>query len=382
MSFDAYARVVVSDFDTGGDVVRGEVIVTLDDDIGLPPDIHRLERARHVGATIETVSVGNKRMRLMTVSTAPSVFVQVARPLHEVDNAVADLRRWVLLFGSVSVIVAAAAAWFLAGRAVRPIAKLAETAERIADTGELDRDVPGSGKDEVGRLAGSFRSMLAALATSRRQQHRLVMDASHELRTPLTSLRTNVDVLRRSPGLSETERAEILDDVDAELTDLSELSAELVELATDVRVDSEPELIHLVEVIEPVAERARRRSGRQIDVRVTRNIPVEGRPDALARAVRNLIDNAVKFSDGGPVEVLIDGGSVTVHDAGTGIAEADRERVFERFSRLETHRDRPGSGLGLAIVRQVAVAHGGHASVDDSPLGGTAVTLRIPEIDE
>lgn len=384
VSLDAYARVVVTDLAPGleGVVHRGEVILTLDDGIGTVPDARRLERARHRGGPmLETVSVEGLRLRLMTVEASDGVFVQVARPLAEVDSAVEDLRQRVLLFGFLAVTAAAAGAWFLAGRAVRPIVRLTRTVEDIAATGDLDGEVEGSGPGEVGRLARSFRTMLGALATSRRQQHRLVMDASHELRTPLTSLRTNVDLLRRSDELPSTDRASVLDDVDAELGELTELVTELVDLAADVQADEELALIDVVEVVEPVLERARRRSGRDIALRVERGVPVEARPEALARAVRNLVDNAVKFSTDGPVEVVVDGGSVTVHDAGRGIPEADRERVFERFHRLEDDRDEPGSGLGLAIVRHVAEAHGGTVRAGDSPLGGAAVGLRIPEID-
>jgi len=200
--------------------------------------------------------------------------------------------------------------------------------------------------------------------------------------TTLTSLRTNVDLLRRSDELAPGERAAVIDDVDAELGELTDLVTELVDLAADVRTDEELQLIDMAGVVEPVVERARRRSGREIVVRVRRGVPVEGRPEALARAVRNLVDNAVKFSTGGPVEVVVDGGSVTVHDAGPGVAETDRERIFERFHRLEADRDQPGSGLGLAIVRQVAEAHGGTATVGESPLGGAAFSLQIPEIDD
>ena len=384
VSFDAYARVVVTDLEaTSGRIRgRGEVILTFDDDIGTVPDVARLERARLTGLVLETVRVSGLRLRLMTVAAGDGVFVQVARPLEEVENAVGDLQRQVLLFGSLAVAAAAVAAWFLAGRAVRPIMRLTETAEQIAETGDVDRPVEGSGSDEVGRLARSFRTMLAALSASRRQQHRLVMDASHELRTPLTSLRTNVDLLRRSDELPDGDRASVLSDVDAELGELTELVTELVDLAADVRADEEPQLIELAAVAEPVAERARRRSGRDIAVRVERNVPVEGRPEALARAVRNLVDNAVKFSADGPIEVVVDGGALTVHDAGAGVPEADRDRIFERFHRLEADRDRAGSGLGLAIVRQVAEAHGGTAWAAESPLGGAAVGLRIPEIDD
>ncbi|MCY4663202.1 MAG: HAMP domain-containing protein, partial [Acidimicrobiaceae bacterium] len=193
VSLDAYARVVVTDLDAGADgVIRGQVIVALDDDIGTVPDVDRLERARRRGPVMETIIVEGLSLRLMTVRAADGVFVQVARPLDEVENAVEDLRRQVLLFGLLAVVVAAAGAWFLAGRAVRPIVRLTETAEHIAETGDVDRPVEGSEAGEVGRLARSFRTMLAALSASRRQQHQLVMDASHELRTPLTSLRTNV----------------------------------------------------------------------------------------------------------------------------------------------------------------------------------------------
>ena len=384
VSLDAYARVVVTDLDAGvhGKISGGHVVFTLDDDIGTVPDVGRLEQARRRGPVLDTVRADGLSLRLMTVRAADGVFVQVARPLSEVDSAVADLRRRVLLFGSLAVAVAAVGAWLLAGRTVRPIVRLTDTAEHIASTGDLDRDVEGSGTDEVGRLARSFRTMLGALATSRRQQHRLVMDASHELRTPLTSLRTNVDMLRRADGLTTEDRTEILDDVDAELSELSDLVAELVDLAADVRADEEPHLIEMAEVVEAVAERARRRSGREIAVRVERRRPLEARPEALARAVRNLVDNAVKFSEEGPVEVVVDGGAVTVHDAGPGVPEADRERIFERFHRLEADRGRPGSGLGLAIVRQVAEAHGGRVFAGASPLGGAAVGLRIPEIDD
>ena len=383
VSLDAYARVVVTNLEEGVDkVVSGQVILTLDDDIGTVPDVDRLEQARRLGPVLETVTVEGLSLRLMTVRAADGVFVQVARPLAEVDSAVEDLRRQVLLVGSLAVAAAAAGAWFLAGRAVRPIRRLTDTVEHIASTGDLDLEMEHSGPGEVGRLARSFRTMLGALATSRRQQHRLVMDASHELRTPLTSLRTNVDLLRRSDGLPAGDRVAVLDDVDAELGELTDLVAELVDLAADVQADEELQLVEVAGVVESVVQRAQRRSGRGIVLEVQRSVAVEGRPEALARAVRNLVDNALKFSTDGPVEVVVDGGSVTVHDAGPGIPEASRQRIFERFHRLETDRDRPGSGLGLAIVRHVAEAHGGTVSAGESPLGGAAVGLQLPEIDD
>jgi two-component system sensor histidine kinase MprB len=220
--------------------------------------------------------------------------------------------------------------------------------------------------------------MLDALSASRQQQQRLVMDASHELRTPLTSLRTNVDVLGRGHALSEEDRAAVVADLDAELTELSDLVTELVDLAADVRTAEEPSALRLEDVATAVAERAERRSGRRVVVDVESSAVVEARPESVSRAVRNLVDNALKFSPGdSPVRVVVDGASVVVHDQGPGIPVADRELVFERFHRLTSSRSQPGSGLGLAIVRQVAEAHGGTVWVEDSPDGGAAVGIRL-----
>ena len=111
----------------------------------------------------------------------------------------------------LAIAVAAAAGWFISGGTVAPIRRLTDAAERVAETGDLEKPVDGSGGAEVGRLAGSFNSMLEALSASRRQQHRLVMDASHELRTPLASLQTNIDVLRSERDIPEETRAAIVD---------------------------------------------------------------------------------------------------------------------------------------------------------------------------
>ena len=108
---------------------------------------------------------------------------------------------------------------------------------------------------------------------------------------------------------------------------------------------------------------------------------VEVRPTAVARAIRNLIENAAKFSPAGtPIRVEIDGGRVTVIDQGSGIPVAEREQVFERFHRVESTRTMPGSGLGLSIVRQVADAHGGQAYAGEAEGGGAAVTLDLPSL--
>jgi two-component system sensor histidine kinase MprB len=373
VAFDAQARVIDA---------TGETVITLDQPFDAPTDSDYLAEVSRSGPLLTTVDGTDDPIRVVTVETSGGLYVQLARSLHEADAAVAGLRRRVISLGALAVAGAALAAWFLARGALHPIERLTGAAEHVAATGDLDAPVDGSGPTEVGRLATSFRTMLGALATSRRQQHELVMNASHELRTPLTSMRTNVDVLRRQGALSSEDREAVVDDIDAELGELSELVTELVDLATDVRADEEPQPIYLGDLAQVVIEREQRRTGREIAMRVERRSLVEGRPEALTRAIRNLVANATKFTDAGPIEVVVDAGRVTVHDAGPGIPVEERERVFERFHRPASARSLPGSGLGLAIVDQIARAHGGSVFAGESGLGGAAVGLEVPSVDD
>ena len=221
--------------------------------------------------------------------------------------------------------------------------------------------------------------MLDALRTSRAQQRRLVEDASHELRTPLTSLRTNIEVLRRADAHPEAEIDEILSDVDSELRELSDLVTELVELATDADRSDEPlQEVGLGSLVEGVAERARRRTGRAIDVTTDSN-RISAWPSMIERAVSNLIDNAHKWSpDGEAVTVSVVGTRVTVLDNGPGIPDSDLPRIFDRFYRSDEARSKPGSGLGLAIVAQLVQAHDGEVFAANRPGGGAEVGFQLP----
>ena len=373
VGFDALARVVNE---------SGEVRGTLDAEFDAATDAAFLASALE-GPVLSDGTGDAGRVRVVTVAVTETSFVQFARPLDEVDSVLAQLRTRSILIGLAAIVGGGGVAWLLAGRTVRPIRDLTEATEYVAATGDLEKGVAASSSsDEVGRLSASFTAMLDALSASRRQQRQLVMDASHELRTPLTSLRTNVDVLRRGHELSEGDQSDLVDDLDAELGELSDLVSELVDLATDVRVDEGLAPLTLAEVAEPVVERARRRTERTIDVDRGRTVVLEARPEALARAIRNLIDNAAKFSPpGSPIRVEIAGGRLAVHDAGSGIPVEERVAVFDRFHRVESTRTLPGSGLGLAIVRQVAEAHGGTVFAEESPDGGAAVGFVLPTID-
>ncbi|MDE0065614.1 MAG: HAMP domain-containing sensor histidine kinase [Acidimicrobiaceae bacterium] len=372
VAFDALVRVLDP---------KGAVIGVFEKEFSAATDASLLEAA-YEKAVLHDGSSSSGSIRVMTIALGDTGFIQIARPLDEVEAVLADLAMRTGLIGAAAIIGAALAAWIIAGAVAKPIRRLTEVAENVAESGDLSLEVERTGSDEVGRLASSFCTMLDALAVSRRQQHQMVMDASHELRTPLMSLRANIDVLSRGHELDDQDHAAIIGDLDAELSELSDLVAELVELAVDVRTDEDPVPLTLEEIALPVVDRARRRTERHIEVSIERSLMLDARPEALARAMRNLVDNAAKFSPAGSaIRVVVDGGMFAVHDQGPGIPEAQRKVVFARFHRLEPSQALPGSGLGLAIVGDVVEVHGGSVFVTDSPEGGAAVGFRLPTID-
>lgn len=327
----------------------------------------------------------------------------VASPLDEVDANVAGLRNALAVVAAIGVAGAGLLGFLVAGRAIQPVRRLTDAARNVAQTQDLDQPIELERDDELGELAHSFNAMLEALALSRAQQHRLVTDAGHELRTPLTSIRTNIELLARAEqaaaqpatatasdapvsdavvALDSGERRQMLDDVQFELDQLTELVNELVELATDQRSQGEPERVDLAELAASVVDRHRRRTVTEF---VTAFEPCEVVANAalVERAIGNLVDNAVKWSPPGePIEISVAAADreahVRVRDHGPGIPAALRQTVFERFYRTPEARAQPGSGLGLSIVDYVARSHNGSASVIDTDGLGTTVELRIP----
>jgi two-component system sensor histidine kinase MprB len=264
--------------------------------------------------------------------------------------------------------------------ATRPLARLTGAAERVTATGELHHRIPEGTDDEPGRLAAAFNAMLAALEGSRDAQRQLVADASHELRTPLTAIRANIELLERAPGLPPGERAAMLASARGQLEDLTVLVGDLVDLARPgERPVEPPEDLRLDELVADAVERARVHAPATAFELTAEPCVVRARRGRLARAVGNLLDNAVKWSPpGAPVEVRVQDGEVTVRDHGPGIAKTDLPHVFDRFYRAPSARGLPGSGLGLAIVKHVADAHRGTVSAETAPGGGTLLRLALP----
>lgn len=330
---------------------------------------------------ISTQDLDGVQLRVITAPYGPGNAVQVGRSLEEVDGVLADLR-WALVFVTAGGIILAAGLGLIVARAsLAPVHRLTSTAERVTRTRDLNERIDVTGDDELGRLAGSFNTMLAALDESVRAQRSLVADASHELRTPLTSVRTNVEVLLRAQELPAEDRAQLVHDIDSQIVELTALVNDLIELARGdepvVHVDD----VALDEVVDQVVTKARiHRPNLRFEVNAQPTM-VRGVAERVARAVNNLVDNAGKWSpEGGTVEVAVASGTVSVRDHGPGVGDADKPHVFDRFWRAASSRAVPGSGLGLSIVRQVAVTHGGRVWVEDAPGGGALFRLQLPSV--
>jgi two-component system sensor histidine kinase MprB len=340
----------------------GRMVLHKDVDVG--SDVYR----------IATVSLGGKRGA-----------VQVAQEFSDTEDLLRALQQRTLILMAAVVVAAGLFGWWLARRITRRLIVLTAAAEDVARTRRLGIQVPVTGYDEVGRLGRAFDRMLGRLAQSEEDQRRLVQDAGHELRTPLTSLRTNISLLKRIDELPPGSREELVADLGQEARELTDLVNELVDLAAGQSDSEPPQPVDLADLAEDVAGLARRRTGREIVLRVSGETTTYGRPGMLQRAVSNLVENAAKFDrDGtGPIEINVAGparpGTVRVEvlDRGPGIADADLLRVFDRFYRAADARSLPGSGLGLSIVREVALAHGGAPFAQHREGGGSVIGFTV-----
>jgi two-component system sensor histidine kinase MprB len=332
-------------------------------------------------------TVAGTPVRMLTERAAPGGVWQVALPLTDLNSTLSHLRLVLVLVCLGGIALAAALGLLVSRVALAPVRQLRGAAERVTRTQDLAHriDAGENDDDDLGRLAGSFNTMLAALERSRLAQRQLVSDASHELRTPLTSVRANLDALALGERLPAHERARIVGAVQAQLHELTVLVGDLVDLSkTDVEA-VEVEDVRLDLAAAAAVERARLHAPECRFALDVEPCLVRAAPARLDRAIANLLDNACQWSPSpalaGPVEVRVRAGSVEVSDHGPGIGEADLTRVFDRFYREPAARGRPGSGLGLAIVRQFAESHGGAVHAANNAGGGARLTLELPPLD-
>jgi signal transduction histidine kinase len=288
-----------------------------------------------------------------------------------------------LLLGiPVVLILAAATVWLIVGRALRPVERITRAVTAITSA-DLSRRLPEPGtEDEIGHLARTMNDMLARLDDSARRQRRFVADASHELRTPLAAIRTTLEV-----GLAHPDRAPwpvIAERAVRQSARLEDLIQQLLLLAkTDERqLAVQQRAIDLAGLLNDVAAHLPAHHV-DIEIDVPANLCTSGDPGHLERLFRNIIDNALRYATSRVVITATATGPVArvqIDDDGPGIPAADRDRVFDRFVRLDNSRERGTgtTGLGLAIAREIAQSHHGHIALLERPGGGTRAVVTLP----
>jgi signal transduction histidine kinase len=369
----------------GGDyvqvVVDGRVVAASPAGLGLPP----LYTYTPEGGVIR---IDQRPMtftsEIVDSPSGGSVQLLAASPLDPVRRSVDAVREGLAVAYPLLVASVGLLAWVLAGRALRPVESIRAEVEAITGT-TLDRrvPVPRSG-DEVARLAHTMNAMLDRLEDAATRRQRFVADASHELRSPVAAIRTELEVAQRTAAPGEW--PDVAQRLLAEEARLEAVIADLLLLASLDEGAPLPDAVR-VDLAHEAREEARRRAPERhavmIEVDAAGPVVVRGSRMQLRRALANLLDNAGRHARttvrlsvherDGRARVLVD-------DDGPGIGEADRERVFERFTRLDDHRTRTsgGAGLGLSLVRRIAQLHHGTATVGTAPLGGARVVLDLP----
>lgn len=309
-----------------------------------------------------------------------SVKVVVASELDSVDNTLSDSRRLFALGIPLTALVGAALFWLLTGRALQPVETLRRNAQAIADGGTGGRvQEPSRADDEIGRLATTLNDMLGRLDERTEILRRFVSDASHEIRSPVANIRARIETTRpqdwvtaKPDVVGEVERIEAIVD------DLTYLAR-----SDEGRVETLTERVELDELLFAEAARLQQRGRVVVDASEIEPLVVHGDRGQIARVVRNLVDNAERHANtrvGLAVHATDQSVVIDVDDDGPGIPTEARDKVFDRFARLDRSRQRAtgGTGLGLAIVRDILNRHQGTSIVDDSPLGGARFRITLP----
>lgn len=312
--------------------------------------------------------------------------VLVGSPAADIDDAVRVVRTAVIIGFVLLLVVLAVVLWLLVGATLRPVEALRAGAEKITGANSSDTLPLPDSADEIRRLAETLNDMLARLEVSRKRQRAFVADAAHELRSPLTSLRTQLEVAAATGD--EPDAADLVAEVDR----LAVLVEDLLLLA---KVDDgAPPARQLLDVGELTREVAKRYAAARVPVvvQVTDSPAVWANTAAVNRVLGNLVDNAVRYAATrvtitvGPETIGTHSGGtlIVIADDGPGIGIDDRDRVFERFARLNDARDRDsgGSGLGLAIVLGLIAQQGGSVGLADTIAGaeppGLSVRVLLP----
>lgn len=369
-------------FDASGAVVLGRWE-------GLPQEAS--DGAGERGTTFLTVTPPARSVRIHRARhrQGDTTFeIGVAESLMALELELARLRDSLvssLLFG---LLLAVGGGWWIARGALRPVELLAAQAGRITGRTLGDRLTPANPKDELGQLAKAFNDLLARLEAALQQQRQFMADASHELRTPVSVARTAIEVTLSRIGRLEEEYRDSLGVVAAQMRRLTRLVEDMFTLA---RADAaglplERAALYLDELVADCVKEGRVLAGAKgvrLESRGPSDLEANGDEPRLRRMLMNLVENAVRHTaSGGLVRIDVARVAATVElavtDSGPGIPEADRDRVFARFVRLDPSRGREGAGLGLPIARAIAEAHGGTLSLARSDTSGSTFLVCLP----
>jgi signal transduction histidine kinase len=369
---DAFIQILDGD----GNVVAASPLVAGD------PVVARLDP----GESAEVGVSGEDDEFLAVAADAGRYKVIAGRTLDTVGESTSVVTNLLVIGLPILLAVAALTTWVVVGRALAPVESIRREVDAISSA-DLDRRVPTPpGTDEIARLATTMNRMLERLEGGQARQRRFIADASHELRSPVASIRQHAEVAEAHPerttvgALAETVAAENLR-VERLVDDLL-----LLTRADEHTLQLQQRPVDLDDLVFEEAHRLREATSLRVDTTRVSAGRVSGDRAALWRALRNLGDNAVRHASSQVVFALSEqNGAVVldIDDDGPGIAAADRQRVFERFVRLDDARarDAGGSGLGLAIVAEVIVAHRGTITVVNSSLGGARFEVRLPATD-
>lgn len=365
----------------------GVVIAATPNLEGVPPLINPLtdERTQSI-RTVDDLPLEDDRYRVLTrrIDTSDGgAVLHLVENIDDVNDSIRSLRNALLISVPVVVLVLAALMWWLVGRALRPVEAIRREVADISGT-SLHRRVPVPPRDdEIGRLATTMNQMLDRIDAASERQRQFVSDASHELRTPLTRIRTELEVDVAHPDRADEHATHVA--VLEETIALQRLIDDLLHLARSDAGETvgRREPVDLDDIVLREVRRQRVDTPVDIDTSGVSAALVEGDPDQLTRVVRNLLENAVRHGRSRAAVTLAerpDGVELVVLDDGLGVPAEARQRIFERFGRVDDARtqDDGGTGLGLAIVRDIVEHHGGTVEYDSTWNDGARFVVRLP----
>lgn len=328
-------------------------------------------------STMRVSDVGG--LRLLVRALPDGTQLGVGEPTETVQRALAGVDHGLLIAAGLALVIAAAAGTGLSVGVTRPLRRMAGVAARI-DGGDLTPRMHASGpRDEVRALAETFDTMLDRVEAAFDRERMFVAEASHELRTPLTVIRGQLEVLAADPDPSREDIARVERLVTTEVIHMSRLVNDLLVIAAPV---VRPADVVLAPLLSDLVEAIAATNDRHVALSCPPEATVRADPDRLGQAVRNCLENALRHGRS-RVDINVERSGTAVRicidDDGPGIPEAERDRVFDRFHRVDPASDSQGSGLGLAIVRAVTEAQHGRVWATEAPgLGGARLCLELP----